>query len=79
MTVIEMDPHERHADLRHKFAQNPELRQLIESARIPRLFIWVPGLGKWVPPLVGSDWDAEYARAVYRARRVCTLWIKDAA
>ena len=52
---------------------------------IPRLFLWVPGTieqmnagrAGWVPALApGTDWDLQFWRAIYKARKRCTLFIK---
>jgi hypothetical protein len=49
-------------------------------ARLPRLWLWVPGTG-WLPamlPLNATKWDAEYWRIEFRARKIPTVWIKNA-
>lgn len=51
----------------------------IPTITVPRLWIWIPGTG-WMPAAIaGTTWDAAQWRTQYRARKVCTLWFKDAA
>jgi len=53
---------------------------------LPRLWVWVPsrsaedikaGRAGWLPAAIaGTDWDAQQWRTQYKARHMCTLWIK---
>lgn len=48
----------------------------MNTITIPRLWMWVPNEG-WRPAAIaGTAWDAKQWRIQYRARKVCTLWIK---
>jgi hypothetical protein len=57
----------------------------MSAVTIPRLYIWVPGTAEeiaagrkgWLPALiVGTQWDVKQWRLQYRARHICTAFIK---
>jgi hypothetical protein len=56
------------------------------TVTVPRLWVWVApssaddikaGRAGWLPAAIaGTAWDAKQWRTQYRARHMCTLWIK---
>lgn len=69
-------------------AMQPQVQRIPEPqvVRVPRLWIWVPpqsleafkaGRAGWLPAAVaGTAWDADQWRTQYRARGLCTLWVR---
>jgi hypothetical protein len=62
--------------------------QLRHYIKLPQLYVFAgrhtpdcnPGCNRhgFVPAFCpGTQWDAEYWRAIYKARGCCTMWLKD--
>lgn len=54
-----------------------DCRRRIRYVTLPRLWIWIPAERRYLPAaLPGTLWDLSQWRMQYRARHVCTAWLK---